>query len=110
MFLSANNFFWRVRLRGRTLERLQTWRSPVSPRRHCSACSTSGTTAAGDGALFVVRPSAHYDWAFAGNRASPRFVLRRFGIEIDHMTRDSPPGTTPLAEVPNPSAAAARRR
>jgi hypothetical protein len=101
MFLSANNFFWRVRLRGRTLEKLQTWRSLRRPEASLLGVQYFGNDRGRRRGAFVVRRSEHFDWAFAGTGLRPGSSFGSFGIEIDHMTGDSPPGTTLLAEVPN---------
>ena len=110
MFLSANNFFWRVRPPRPNARAAADVALARQPEASLLGVQYFGNDRGGRrGALR--RPAERtLRLGLGRNRASPRFVLRRFGIEIDHMTRDSPPGTTPLAEVPNPSAAAARRR
>ena len=50
---------------------------------------------------FVVRHSPHNEWVLAGTGLQQGSWFGLFGIEIDHITRRSPPGTSVIAEIPN---------
>jgi hypothetical protein len=100
-FLSANNFFWRVEVQGRTLVRIGKWRD-----LHLPEASLLGVQyVAGDHgerqAPFIIRRSRHAGWLFEGTGLRPGSRFGRFGIEIDSITPDSPRGTHVLAEIPN---------
>ena len=99
MFLSADNFCWRVVRHGRAIEKTRLWRDLGRPEAALigvqyvnwneQAFPNVPYTAAVDG------------WPFAGTgfRAGSRFG--DYGIEIDETTADSPPGTEVLAQIPN---------
>ena len=76
-FLSANNFFWEVRLQGRVLRRTRLWRSIGRPE---SALLGVQYRANDDGRLqrpFVVRSAATAPWLWAGTGLVRRRHLRR---------------------------------
>ena len=104
-FLSANNFFWEVRLQGRTLRRTRLWREQGRPE---SAVLGVQYRANDDGRRqqpFVVRAASAAPWFFAGTGLGDGAVfgqeLGGYGIEIDQTTTSTPPGTIVLAEVPD---------
>src|SRR5688500_2647617 len=104
-FLSANNFFWEVRLEGRTLRRTRLWRDVDRPE---SALLGVQYRANDDGRRqmpFVVRAASTAPWFFAGTGLGGGAVfgqeLGGYGIEIDQTTPFTPPGTIVLAEVPD---------
>ncbi len=100
-FLSANNFFWRVDVQGRTLVRIRKWRD----LRLAEASLLGVQYVAGDHgerqAPYIVKRDRHATWLFAGTGLRPGSRFGRFGIEIDSMTPESPKGTHVLAEIPN---------
>ena len=90
IFLSANNFFWRVVERDDDCTGRPSGATSAGRRRRCSACSTSRTTTA---SARAVRRSATRRRAAGSGRApgSPRArrsgeVVGGFGIEIDATT------------------------
>jgi hypothetical protein len=104
-FLSANNFFWEVRLEGRTLRRTRLWRDMGRPE---SAVLGVQYRANDDGRLqkpFVVRAASTAPWFFAGTGLGDGSTfgqeLGGYGIEIDQTSPSTPPGTIVLAEVPD---------
>ena len=104
-FLSANNFFWQVRLQDRVLRRTRTWRDLRRPE---SAILGVQYRANDDGKIqrpFVVRGASTAPWFFAGtglgDGATFGQELGGYGIEIDAMTPFTPPGTIVLAEIPD---------
>jgi hypothetical protein len=101
MFLSANNFFWRVDRRGRTLTRIATWRELGRPEAAVLGAQYVASDRGWRKAPFVVRASRDAEWVFAGTGLEPGSRFGRFGIEIDRRTRHSPRGTVVLAEIPN---------
>ena len=104
-FLSANNFFWQVRLEGRVLRRTRTWRDLRRPE---SAILGVQYRANDDGRIqkpFVVRSASTAPWFFAGTGLGDGSTfgeeLGGYGIEIDQMTVFTPPGALVLAEIPD---------
>lgn len=102
MFLSSNNFFWRVDRRGDRIFRVAHWRDLGRP----------------EAALIGVQyvdwfqnryPNAPYrvvgaraaPWLFEGTRLRNGSRFGSFGIEIDARSPASPPGTRVLARIPN---------
>jgi hypothetical protein len=100
IFLSANNFFWKVRREGRLLRRIQVWRKLHRPE---AALVGAQWVASNYGAVqggFVVQGAAAAPWAFTGTGLSNGSVFGRYGIEIDARTAASPPQTRVLARIP----------
>ncbi|MGH3131696.1 MAG: N,N-dimethylformamidase beta subunit family domain-containing protein, partial [Gaiellaceae bacterium] len=104
-FLSANNFFWRVRESDGLLRRAALFRQVGKPE---SALIGVQYRANDDGRVqrpFVVRNAAAAPWLWADTGLSDGSTFGEpnggFGIEIDATTRDSPPGTRVLAEIPD---------
>ena len=101
MFLSANNFFWRVTRRGPTIERARLWRDLGRPE----AALVGVQYAASDGgrrqAGYTVTGAGEAPWAFAGTGLADGAIFGTYGIEIDSRTPASPRGTLVLAAIPN---------
>ncbi len=101
MFLSANNFFWKVQRDGQLLRRVQMWRRLGRPE---AALVGSQWSASNYGAMqepYLVQGDAAEPWAFAGTGLRNGSAFGRYGIEIDARSESSPPGTTVLARIPN---------
>ena len=102
MFLSANNFFYRVIRHGESLTRSGKWRELGRPEASLIGVQYIGYDAeGGHRGPYVIRQSRATEWLFreAGLRAGAEFAS--FGIEIDHTTAASPRGTQVIAEIPN---------
>lgn len=102
IFLSADNFFYRVVRGGGRITRTGRWRDVGLPE------------AALIGAQYVnwnqgIYPNRPYEvtgygnapWLFTGTRLHDGSRFGRYGIEIDAPTADSPPGTRVLATIPD---------
>jgi hypothetical protein len=103
MFLSANNFFWCVRKRGKTMRRYKLFREIGRPE-----ASLLGTQyrANDNGSIqrpFAVRNAAATAWLWEGTGLSEGSTFGEFvggfGTEIDATTPASPPGTVVVAEM-----------
>ena len=103
VFLSANNFFWKVETDGATLRRVRQWRELGRPE----ARLLGGQYRANDdgrrqGAYTVVAAEAA-PWLFDKTELVTGSTFGEtvggYGIEIDMATPDSPPGTIVLARV-----------
>jgi hypothetical protein len=104
-FLSANNFFWEVRLEGRVLRRTRLWRDLGQPESEIIGVQYRAND---DGRIqkpFVVRAATTAPWFYEGTGLADGSVfgqeLGGYGIEIDQTTPLTPPGTIVLAEIPD---------
>jgi hypothetical protein len=105
VFLSANNFFWRVDRRGQEIRRVAQWR--VLARPEATLCGVQ-YRANDDGtrqAPFTVVDTDAAPWLFDGTELENGDMLGEdvggFGIEIDMRTGVSPPETRLLARIPD---------
>jgi hypothetical protein len=104
-FLSANNFFWEVRLRGRTLTRTRLWRDLGRPEASLLGVQYRANDDGRRQQPFQARNTSLAPWFFAETGLADGGTfgqeLGGYGIEIDQMTAASPPGTIVLAEIPD---------
>jgi hypothetical protein len=107
-FLSANNFFWRVDLRGGLLTRVAKWRDLGLPEAALIGVQYRANDEGQRKGAYVVRGAALAPWLFDGTglEDGSRFTgfgyaAGPFGIEIDATAAASPPGTEVLAEIPD---------
>jgi hypothetical protein len=100
MFLSANNFFWRVDRHSDKLHKIAMWRDLGRPEAALVGIQyvTYGSELRGP---YEVRNAHAAAWLFAGTglRRGSRFGT--FGIEIDRTAAASPRGLRVLAEIRN---------
>ena len=101
MFLSANNFFWRVVRRGSTITRIERWRELGRPEAALIGAQYRGNDRGQHKGSWIVRDAADAKWLFAGTGLATGSRFARGGIEIDATTRDSPPGVQVLADIPH---------
>jgi hypothetical protein len=100
MFLSANNFLWKVRREGQLLRRIRLWRGLRRPEAALvGAQGVVSSRNAGRG-RFVVQGAGALPWVFAGTGLGNGSVFGRYGVEIDARTESSPPQTRVLARIP----------
>jgi hypothetical protein len=101
IFLSANNFYWRVLRRGRSIVRSGRWRDLGLPE----AATIGAQFLVNDGGEhqrpFVVRRAGAVPWLFRHTGVHNGSRIGRFGIEIDGRASSSPRGTTVIAEIPH---------
>jgi hypothetical protein len=105
IFLSANNFFWRVDKQGNTLRRVAQWRALARPEATlCGVQYRANDDGRRQGPFTVVDTDAA-PWLFDGTELENGDTLGEevggFGIEIDMRTGVSPPETRVLAVIPN---------
>ncbi|MGH3078613.1 MAG: N,N-dimethylformamidase beta subunit family domain-containing protein [Gaiellaceae bacterium] len=100
VFLSANNFFWRVVLHGDRMTKTELWR-----KLGRSEAALIGVQYLVNGRAprqpWIVRGTPAASWVFAGTGLREGSRLGRGGVEIDHTVRASPSGVQVLAEIPN---------
>lgn len=101
IFLSANNFFWRIDLKGRTMTRVKKWRELGRPEASLLGVQYIGNDQGERRGPWLVRPVAANGWIFEGIKLRDGNAFSDAGIEIDAVARSSPPQTQVLAEIPN---------
>lgn len=105
IFLSANNFFWHVDLNDGVLRRTAQWRDLGRPEARLLGVEYRASDEGRDQGDFVVRSASTAPWLWQNtglvDGSSFGQMLGGYGIEIDSMTPDSPPGTTLLADIPD---------
>jgi hypothetical protein len=100
MFLSANNFFWRVERDGSILRLIAMWRDLGRPEAALVGVQyvAYGSHLRGP---YVVRRSDAAPWLFRGTGLRNGSSFGSFGIEVDRTTGASPRGVRVLAEIRN---------
>ena len=105
MFLSANNFFWRVQRSGNVLRRARTWREVGRPEAALIGVQYRANDSGQKQGVYVVEDAAAAPWVWAGTDLGHGSTFGDFvggyGIEIDARSNDSPPGTIVLAGIPH---------
>ena len=101
MFLSANNFFWRIDLNGRTMTRVRKWRELGRPEASLLGVQYIANDMGEHRGPWLVRTSAALSWIFEGIKLRERNAFSDAGIEIDAVAPSSPKGTRVLASIPN---------
>jgi hypothetical protein len=104
IFLSANNFFWRVTRENDVLTRVALWRDIGRPEAALIGVQYLANDRGERQGTFVVRNKGP-DWLWAGTDLALGSTFGEFvggyGIEIDHVSSDSPVGTIVVAEIPD---------
>jgi hypothetical protein len=101
MFLSANNFYWKVVRRGSTLTRVARWRGLGHPEAALIGVQYVGSDRGGSKGPFVVGDVARAPWLFEGTGLVTGSTFGNYGIEIDAKAPSSPGGMLVLAEIPH---------
>ena len=105
VFLSANNFFWKVERGGPAIRRIAQWRSAGRPEARLLGIQYRANDDGQRQAPFIVTDREATPWLFEGTGLENGDFLGEevggFGIEIDMTTPLSPPGTRVPAMIPN---------
>jgi hypothetical protein len=101
MFLSANNFFWKVVTRGNVMYRVRMWRDIGRPEAALIGVQYIGNDRGEHRSPWIVRAAGEASWIFADTDLRTGSRLSSAGIEIDKTQPSSPRGTKVLAELPN---------
>jgi hypothetical protein len=101
MFLSANNFFYKVTKQGDGMTRHGRWRDYGRPEAALIGVQYIGNDEGEHRGPFTLRRAPALTWIFAGTGFRPGSRFADFGIEIDHTAPSSPPGTQVLGEIPD---------
>jgi hypothetical protein len=107
VFLSANNFFWRVDRVGEQLTRVRRWRDLGRPEARLLGTAYRTNDDGRLQGLFRVDEAAAAEapWFLDGTGLAAGSTFGEnvggYGIEIDSTTPDSPPGTIVLCRIPD---------
>jgi N,N-dimethylformamidase beta subunit-like, C-terminal len=102
MFLSANNFFWRVVRQGDTIVKTEQWRKLGHPEAALLGVQYRGNDGGRRRAPWTLTSAPATRWVFAGTGLGPGEQFGHdWGIEIDHTDPSSPSQVQVLAEMPN---------
>jgi hypothetical protein len=101
LFLSANNFFWKVVRHGPYLTRVDQWRLLGRPEASLVGVQFDGGDYGGRQGPYIVSGATTEPWAFAGTGLANGDRFGTYGFEIDKRAPSSPPGTHVLATIPN---------
>jgi hypothetical protein len=101
MFLSANNFFWRVIRDGNLIVKTKQWRDLGRPEAALLGVQYRGNDDGSHRGRWVLRKARASRWIFARTRLHAGDLWGSGSIEIDQVSKDSPRGTQVLAEIPN---------
>ena len=101
MFLSANNFFWRVDKRSGTITRVAQWRTLGRPEAALIGVQYFMNDAGEHRGPWIVRNREAHPWVFAGTDLRNGSPFSSGGIEADHVVPASPNSVQLVAEIPN---------
>jgi hypothetical protein len=99
IFLSANNFFWKVTLRGDVMTRVRQWRDLGRPESALIGVQYFGNDNGSHRRPWIVRNAYAADGLMASAGLSNGAALSTAGIEVDGMTSASPRGTKLVATM-----------
>jgi hypothetical protein len=99
MFLSANNFFWKVVKHGGTLHRVAQWRDLGRPEAALIGVQYRGNDEGQRRGPYVVAHAP--DWLLEGTGLKPDSRFGHYGIEIDARAPSSPAETQVIAQIPD---------
>jgi len=101
MFLSANNFFWKITIRDDVMTKVAQWRDLGRPEAALIGVGYRGNDRGKHRGPWIVRDTHSASWLFAGTKLDVGGRFGKAGIEIDKTTPSSPRQLHILAEVPN---------
>jgi hypothetical protein len=105
MFLSANNFFWKVDEHGKVLRKIGEWRDAGRPEVRLIGVQYRANDDGQHQGVFTVQNAAATPWLWDGTGLTDGSTFGQFvggyGIEIDSTTPESPPGTVVVAQIPD---------
>jgi hypothetical protein len=101
MFLSANNFYWRVDRRGDRIIRIRHWRDLGRPEAALVGVQYVDNDDGRRRGPWIVRSRLAAPWLFSGLALRRGDPFSSGGIEVDMLAPSSPRGTRLIAEIPN---------
>ena len=101
IFLSANNFYWKIVIHGRVMYRIEKWRDLGRPEAALLGVEYFHNDSGEHRGNWIVRNTGTFPWLFAGMSIHNGSVLSTGGIEADWTTSASPKSTRVVADIPN---------
>jgi hypothetical protein len=101
MFLSANNFFWQIRIHGNVMTRTKQWRQLGRPEAALIGVQYRGNDSGTHRGPWKAQNVASTPWLFAGTGLRDGSAFGSAGIEIDAVAPSSPAHTRIVAAIPN---------
>jgi hypothetical protein len=102
IFLSANNFFWKVTISGNLMTRVAKWRDLGRPEAALIGVEYYRNDMGEHRGPWVVRPAAKkLPWLIDGTGLTVGMEFSSGGIEADDITADSPKNVLVVAAIPN---------
>jgi len=100
MFLSANNFFWKVERQADTIVRTWRWRRLGRPEASLIGVQYVANDGGKHQGSWQVTTTSRVPWLFAGTGLKVGSEFGWAGVEIDHTAPASPTGTIVVAKIP----------
>jgi hypothetical protein len=100
MFLSANNFFWKVVFHGHRMRRVGEWRNLGRPEASIVGVQYVASNYGGHQDAYIA-DTRGAPWVFAGTGLANGQGFGNYGYEIDIRSPASPTGTILLASIPD---------
>ena len=102
VFLSANNFYWKVTISGNVMTRVAKWRDLGRPEAALVGAQFFHNDFGEHRRPWIVRPAAtKLAWLMNGTGLRVGMPFSSGGIEADDVTPDSPKNVRVIAEIPN---------
>lgn len=101
IFLSANNFYWKIVIRGRVMYRLIKWRDLGRPEAALLGVEYFHNDSGEHRGNWIVRNAQRFAWLLQGTSLGNGGSISNGGIEADRTTSASPHTTHVVAEIPN---------
>jgi N,N-dimethylformamidase beta subunit-like protein len=101
-FLSANSFFYKVKVSGNTMTGRTPWRDLGRPEAALLGAQYAGWNEGNyPNRPYRITDTAAAPWLFTGTGLHDGSLVGNYGIEVDEPTSASPPHTHVLAVIPN---------
>jgi hypothetical protein len=101
-FLSANNFFYKVKVSGNTMTGRIPWRNVGRPEAALVGAQYAGWNEGNyPNKPYRITNTAAAPWLFTGTGLHDGSSVGNYGIEVDEPSSASPPHTHVLAVIPN---------
>ncbi len=101
MFLSANNFFWKIQITNGVMSRIARWRDLGRPEAALIGVQYYKNDEGQHRGGWTVRSTPASSWIFAGTGVAPGSLISNGGIEADEVEGASPHNVQVLAEIRN---------
>jgi hypothetical protein len=102
IFLSANNFFWKITISNNVMTRVAKWRDLGRPEAALIGVEYYHNDMGEHRGSWVLRPTARkLPWLIGGTGLQVGMKFSSGGIEADDVTSDSPKNVRVIAAIPN---------